>query len=131
MKKTKIGMLIAYIGTLILEILPFGVYMEFANPEGSPPTDTFSYFDLTPFGYANFAPFITALLTCALVIMTTVLFFKHSNVLLNAVRITNGVAIVTSVLPFLMFGVSCITVIGVLVSVLLASRLGISFVKEK
>ena len=47
--------------TLILEILPYGAVCNFANPEGKPWRMTFSYFDLTPFGYANFAPFLTAI----------------------------------------------------------------------
>lgn len=50
--------------TLVLEALPYGAVLRFANPEGEPWRETFSYFSLTPFGYANFAPFITAIATC-------------------------------------------------------------------
>lgn len=35
---------------LILEILPFGAVCNFANPDGEPWRETFSYFSLTPFG---------------------------------------------------------------------------------
>ena len=51
--------------TLILEILPFGAVCVFAAGPDQVYRETFSYFDLLPFGYANFAPLITALLTCA------------------------------------------------------------------
>ena len=42
---------------LILELLPNGVVLNFANPDGEPWRRTYSYFSLTPFGYANFGPF--------------------------------------------------------------------------
>ena len=51
--------------TLILEALPFGVVCVFAAGPDQVYRETFSYFDLLPFGYANFAPLITAVLTCA------------------------------------------------------------------
>lgn len=44
----------------VLELLPYGAVCNFANPDGKPWRRTYSYFDLTPFGYANFAPFLTA-----------------------------------------------------------------------
>ena len=59
--------------TLILEILPYGAVLNFARPatDGSIGhfRELYSYFDLTPFGYANFAPFITAVMTCIIFIM--------------------------------------------------------------
>ncbi|MBQ9760915.1 MAG: hypothetical protein IJW16_06160 [Clostridia bacterium] len=54
---------------IVLELLPFGAVCLFANPEGPPLRETYSYFDLTPFGYANFAPFCTALLTCVVTVL--------------------------------------------------------------
>ena len=39
--------------TIVLEILPYGAVCNFANPEGEVLRETFSNFDLTPFGYAN------------------------------------------------------------------------------
>ena len=61
--KNKFIMLFTTFVALILEILPYGAVCNFANPDGEPWRYTYSYFDLTPFGYANFAPFIVALLT--------------------------------------------------------------------
>lgn len=64
--KRKIALLCAALAALICEVFPYGAVCVFANFEGEPYRYTYSYFDLTPFGYANFAPLITALLTCVL-----------------------------------------------------------------
>lgn len=68
MKKKNILFVILPIITLILEVLPWGVVLKFANPEGEPWRHTYSYFDLTPFGYAVFPPLIVAVLTCVVVL---------------------------------------------------------------
>ncbi len=128
MKKIKIAMLCAYILTLTLEILPYGAVLNFGNPEGAPWRRTYSYFDPMLYGYANFGPFLTALLTCVLLILTVILLFKENDRLLGAIRIIGGVGILTSVLPFL-YGISYITAVGVLITVMLAMAFGISFVK--
>ena len=70
--KKKLVTLFTTLIALVLEILPYGAVCNFANPEGEPLRYTYSYFDLSPFGYANFAPFIVALLTCALTVMLVV-----------------------------------------------------------
>ena len=66
--KKKIIVLCILLCTLVLEILPYGAVCSFANPEGAPRRVTYSYFSLTPYGYANFAPLITAVLTCVLLL---------------------------------------------------------------
>lgn len=51
---------------LFLESLPYGAVLIFKDfPDGTIRT-TYSYFSPTPWGYANFPPGITALLTCIL-----------------------------------------------------------------
>ena len=70
--KKNIALLISVFTALVLEILPYGAVCNFANPEGDAFRRTYSYFDPTPFGYANFSPFIVALLTCALLILTAI-----------------------------------------------------------
>lgn len=64
MKFKKVLLLILPVVTIILEALPYGAVLNFANPEGEPIRKTFSYFSLTPFGYANFTPFCTAVISC-------------------------------------------------------------------
>lgn len=130
MKLKKIILTILCLVTLALELMPYGVVLNFANPEGEPWRKTFSYFDMTPFGYANFGPFLTAVLTCALLVFLFIGYFKFSNGMNTAIRTISGFAIVTSLLP-LMFGLSYATVIGVSITVLLALIFGITFIKEK
>ena len=118
------------LATLILELLPNGVVLRFANPEGDPWVRTYNYFSLTPFGYANFGPFITAILTCALVVLVLIYLFKPSKGLNIAITNVAGFATAASLMP-LMFGFDYLTIIGVIISVLLASIFGICFIKGK
>ena len=101
--------------------------MNFANPDGEPWRRTYSYFSLTPFGYANFGPLITAILTCVLLVLVVVYLFKSHKGLNIAIM---NFATATSLLP-LMLGFSYITVIGVIVSVFLAATFGVCFIKIK
>ena len=72
MKKRFLYLILPII-TLILEILPYGAVLNFARPatDGSIGhfRELYSYFDLTPFGYANFAPFIAAVMSCVIFLM--------------------------------------------------------------
>ncbi len=130
MKKIKITMLISYISALILEFLPYGAVLSFANPEGEPWRYTYSYFDLTPFGNANFGPLLTAILTCILLLITVILFFKEAQGLMKATKILGTISVATSLMPF-MFGITYITAIGVAITVLLALGVGVAFIKVK
>ena len=81
MKKYKLISLIFIIAVLILEIIPYGAVCNFM---GDPETNTilrytYSYFDLTPFGYANFGPFITAILSCVLAVLILVSNFSEKK----------------------------------------------------
>lgn len=73
--KKRLLILILPIITLILEILPYGAVLNFMLPsvtEGVPPgrfRELYSYFDLMPFGYANFAPLITAITSCIVLLL--------------------------------------------------------------
>ena len=64
---------------LVLECLPYGAVLRFANPDGEPWRKTYSYFDPTPFGYGNFSPLFTAILTVLLVIMLILLFLREKE----------------------------------------------------
>lgn len=126
----KVVLLILSIATLIFELLPYGVVLDFANPVGEPWRRTYSYFSLIPFGYANFGPLITAILTCILLVLVVVYLFKLHKGLNIAIMNVSGFATATSLL-LLMFGFSYFTVIGAIVSVLLAAAFGICFIKSK
>ena len=113
---------------LFLEALPFGVVLNFANPEGEPWRRTFSYFSLTPFGYANFAPFISAILTVLLLILSVTFLIKKSSVN-SAFKIISGITAVLSLIPIL-YGVEYITFIGILIFILLTLTFVFSLIKN-
>ena len=114
---------------LIPELLPYGVVLNFANPDGEPWRRTYSYFSMMPFGYANFGPLITAILTCVMLILVIFYLFKPHKGLNTAITNVAGFATVASLLP-LMFGFDYITVIGVIITLLLAGTFGICFIKR-
>ena len=130
MKIKKILFIALPLIALILELLPYGVVLNFANPEGEPWRRTYSYFSMMPFGYANIGPLITAILTCVLLALVVVYLFKPRKGLNTAILNVAGFATAASILP-LMFGFDYITVIGVIITALLAGTFGCGFIKAK
>ena len=130
MKIKKSLFVVLPLATLIFELLPNGVVLNFANPEGGPWRRTYSYFSLTPVGYANVGPFITAILTCILLVLVAVYLLKPRNGLNTAILNVSGLATAASLMP-LMFGFDYITVIGVIITLLLAGTFGCGFIKAK
>lgn len=129
--KTKKMLLAALpLAALILELLPNGVEMHFLSPEGEPWRYTYSYFDMTPFGYANVGPFITAVLTCVLLVLAVIRIFKPSKGLNIAIMAVSGIAAAASIMP-IMYETDCITVIGIAITAILAGTLGCCFIREK
>lgn len=120
--KKRLPYLILPIVTLILEILPYGAVCNFANPEGEPWRQTFSYFDLTPFGYANFAPFLTALITCLIFVLMLVFCIKGN--VRTAVKAKNLLyaAVVMSLGP-LVFGFAYFSLVAGLITLSLIAQL--------
>lgn len=120
MKKTKIIFLILCVCSLVLEALPYGAVCRFATPEETY-TETFSYFSLVPYGYANFGPFITAVTTCILFIFAIVLFTSVGRKVIGAARIISIISVVASLLP-LMFGIYYFNVISLAISLLMIAQ---------
>ena len=127
--KKKLIMLCTTLIALVLEILPYGAVCNFANPEGEPWRYTYSYFDLTPFGYANFAPFIVALLTCVLMIILIVSFIIKKQMRTPLLTVS-AIAFVLSLAP-LLFGVSYFTVVGGCISVALLVTTLVAFLQKE
>lgn len=129
--KKRFMYLILPIITLILEILPYGAVLNFANPEGEPFRETFSYFSMIPFGYANFAPLITAIMTCVILVMLVLFCFKGKKSIATKVKYVTGVAMVISCGP-LLYGIKSFSVVGLLISVsLIAEFLLIHFTSRQ
>ena len=102
--------------TIVLELLPFGAVCVFATSSTERVKETFSYFSLTPFGYANFAPLITAILTAAIFLLS--LFSWKKNGVLKVVFILSIITVVVSFLP-LMYGLNSYTLVGAFITVTL------------
>ena len=129
MKKLKISLLVSVVVSIILEALPYGAVCNFATPEKTLRT-LFSYFDLTPFGYANFGPFLTACLTCVMLLLSVLMLVSTKTLINKAAVIFSAIAIVTSLMP-LRFGVSYFSVIGGILSVLMIIQFVIIMIIKK
>ena len=128
MNKKKIILTLLSASVLILELLPYGAVLRFANPDGEPWRKTFSYFDLINVGYANFAPFITAVLSCVLMVLIIIGWFRFSKRLNLAVILVSGFATATSLIP-LFLGIKNFSLIGACISILLCLISVICFLK--
>lgn len=102
MFKRKIAMTVLSFLTLIFEILPYGAVCVFMDDGGIEIRRTFSYFSLVPYGYANFSPLITAVLSCVILVLCIILCFRKSKKLNKALATLSGLAAVISFVPFLM-----------------------------
>ncbi len=106
---------------ILLEALPYGAVLNFARaPEegGGTFRTTYSYFDPLPYGYANFGPFLTAVLSAVMLLLLLFAFFIRRFGLLKAVFVLNILAVLTSLMPLLM-GVRNYSIVGLLISALL------------
>ena len=121
MKKRFLNLLLPII-TLILEILPYGAVCVFAPSPTEQVKKTFSYFDLTPFGYANFAPFFTAIITC--LIFALLLIFCITGNIQTVIKAKNilYVAVVMSLGP-LVFGIAYFSLVAGLITLSLVAEL--------
>lgn len=127
--KKKIIVLCILLCTLVLEILPYGAVCNFGNPEGEPFRETFSYFSFTPYGYANFSPLITAVLTCVLllVVLIAIVFKKEFG---KKTAILAGIASLLSLCP-LLYGITYYSIVGALISLtLIAATAAIALIKD-
>ena len=117
MKKYKTTLLASIVVSIILEALPFGAVCNFATPEKTI-RQTFSYFSLTPYGYANFGPFITACLTCILLLLSVLLFTKFSDRIIKTATIISGISVLASFMPII-FGINNYSILGGIISAMM------------
>ena len=126
MKKVCLAVLPAL--TIVLELLPFGAVCIFATSPTERVKETFSYFSLTPFGYANFAPLITATLTVAIFLLS--LFSLKKKGVLKALFVLSIITVVISLLP-LMYGLNYYTLVGALITVTLVIESILAKIQQK
>ena len=125
--KKRLQYLILPVITLILELLPYGAVCNFMLPsttEGVPAgrfRELYSYFDLTPFGWANFAPLITAIITCIVLLILVIYCFTGKERLAKTAKNILCVGAVISFGPLLL-GPHFLSVVGVLISISLIAE---------
>lgn len=117
---------------LILEALPYGAVLCFAAPEiNGSIRQTFSYFDLTPFGYANFGPLATAAATVLIAVQVLISCFgKHRPKLCRSIGAVSAAAVIFSLAP-LMFGIDFYSLVGLFITLLLTASAALGFVRAK
>lgn len=122
----RLRFLVLPLAALVLEAMPFSAVMLFAvqGDDGAieyirRPT---SYFSLPPFGYADFGPLLTALLSCLLLTLTVWLCVRPGTGIYKAVLTVNALAVITSLLP-LFLGTAFYSFAGAVISVALTAQL--------
>ena len=120
MKKRWMHLLLP-VAALVLELLPYGAVCNFANPEGEPWRRTYSYFDLVPFGYANFAPFLTAVFTCVVIALLLVYLFVGARLWAGIAKKCLTVTFALSLCPLLL-GIEYYSIVGLLITVCLCAE---------
>ncbi|SHN88459.1 hypothetical protein [Desulfitobacterium chlororespirans] len=104
---------------IMLMATPYGIAMTFASGPTERVTKYFPYFSLMPFGYGNWFPIITALLSIVVVFLLLVGIRKANTG--KAVRVCLVLCIIASVLSWLIF--ESTSIVGVCVAVLHAIAL--------
>ncbi|MBQ8510190.1 MAG: hypothetical protein IJ493_09825 [Clostridia bacterium] len=111
--------LLCALGALILELTPWGAVCNFALDAGETLRQTFSYFDPVPFGYANFGPFLTGILTCLLILLTLLYAIFGRTWMKQSCISVGALAAFLSVTPIFL-GLTFYSVVGLLITLLLA-----------
>ena len=115
----KISLVVLPAITIALEILPLGAVCIFAPSPTERVKETFSYFSPIPFGYANFAPLITAVLTVVILLLSLISLKK--NGVFNSMFVLSIITAVISLLP-LVYGLSYFTFVGALITMALITE---------
>ena len=122
--------LILPIITLILEILPYGAVCNFGNPDGPPFRETYSYFNLLPYGYANFGPFLTAIISSVIFALMLVYLFTDKYRIISIVKVLLCIGIVFSLCP-LIYGINYFSFVGALITLSLIGELVVILATDK
>ena len=98
----------------VLELLPNGIAMAFAAGPDERVINTFSYFSLTPWGYADFTPLLTGILTVVVLILGIVALirFEKSAKYRHASFVCNAIALLTAIARLFILGAESMTAIS-------------------
>ena len=106
---------------LVLEILPIGAVMVFSVSPTERITETYSYFSLLPWGYANFTPMLTGILTIVIILLgiISLIKFEKAQKCKKEVFICSIVALLFSIVPLFLYGTVGMTSASYAVSALI------------
>lgn len=127
MKRKSAMTLISFL-VIVLEIIPTGVVCLFSDDNGVTIKKTFSYFDLTPYAYGDFAPLITALLSCLTLILCIVYCLQGRRSINSAISIFSLFAAFISVTPIIY---DTYTIVGVIISAGLMTTFTLSVLEKR
>lgn len=89
---------------IVLELLPYGAELNFKFPDDAgnviTKRETYSYFSLMPYGYGNFCPLLTAILSCVLLVLGAVALVTKTKQLFAPITILSAAATFFSLIPF-------------------------------
>ncbi len=126
--------LILQAAALVFEILPLGAVLVFAAPDpASTVRQIYSYFSVIPFGYANFTPSLTGLLTVTVFLLGIIglcRFYKATKCR-NAAFICGIIAAIFSLLPLVFYGSQYMTVASYVITALLLLSLCLQAVANR
>ncbi len=113
MKGRKLWFILLPVAAVLLELLPYGAVLNFGvqAEDGSIETvrRTYSYFSLTPFGYALFGPLLTAILSCLLLAVGMLYLWAGKGK--STLKGLSIVAVLASLSP-LLYGVNYFRALG-------------------
>ncbi len=115
----KISLVVFPALTIVLEALPLGAVCIFAPSPTERVKETFSYFSPIPFGYANFAPLITAVLTVVILLLSLISLKK--NGVFNSMFVLSIITAIISLMP-LMYGLNNYSLVGALITIALVTE---------
>ena len=107
--------------SFILECVPGAAVLIFASGPHERMTEYVSCFDMMLLGYANAAPFLSAVLTVISLLLTVLLFFRFSRRLKNTVYIITILAAAFMPLPALFFGFAYYPPMAIVITICLAT----------
>ena len=128
MKKLGVILLIVCIAAIIMELLPLGAVLKYGLMSDSGHLifrfENYSYFDVTPFGYAMFNYMICAVMT-TITAMLSLLWIFFGKKRQTPITVLASIALVMSLVPYLTQAFNVFTVI---ISALIAAALALSVI---
>ena len=126
MKILGIARLMCCVAAVVIQILPLGAVLRFGitaqDGTVSFSFENYSYFDITPFGYAMFNYMICAVLTAIASLLSLLRTVTRSR-RQTPVTVLSGIALAMSLIPYIFGAYNIFTII---VSVLLAAVVALS-----